>query len=236
MVYFSLNLISKCVTLVAQQSRRDMQLCNQHRCGSLLSGWSRNHPFLCQCLHVCVRLQLKISLLSTMWPRLSFRFSELMLWILLACVPLNDVGIVSTAAVWSVPQTHSGLERQRSLEASVEQGVMEPHAGRPRDYDAPQQHQILWTYPKAPVEPESEVRDDFRPWKPAMVPHLGLRCEENTVEIEVKQDLWGNGNLIEPDDLTLGGCPHKEHDEKAGMLVFESELHGCGSQKLVWTF
>lgn len=218
-----------------------MQLCNQHVCGSLVSGRSRFLPFFCQCSCVRVRMRLKMSLLSTMWPRLSFRFSELMLWILLAYVPLNDVGIVSPAAVWSVPQNHWGFGPQGPLEANAEQGPVEPLAGGPGDHDVPQlfsplQHQLPWTYPEPPVEPESEVREEFQPWRDAMIPQLGLRCGEKKVAIEVKRDLWGTGNLIQPAELTLGECPHVEHDDRASVLGFESELQDCGSQKLVWTF
>lgn len=193
-------------------------------------------PFFCQCS--CVRVRLKMSLLSTMWPRLSFRFSELMLWILLAYVPLNDVGIVSPA---SVRQSHWGLGPQWPLEANAEQGPVESLAGGPGDYDvpllfSPLQHQLPWTYPEPPVEPESEVREEFQPGRAAMIPQLGLRCGERTVAIEVKQDLWGTGNKIQPDELTIGECPPVEHDDRAGVLGFESELQDCGSQKLVWPF
>lgn len=213
-----------------------MQLCNQHVCGSLVRGRSRFLPFLCQCSCVCARVRLKMSLLSTMWPRLSFRFSELMLWILLAYVPLNDVGIVSPA-----PQTHWGLGPQGPLEANAVQGPVEPLAGGPGDYDvpqlfSPQQRELPWTYPEPPVEPESEVREVFQPWRAAMVPQLGLRCGEKKVSIEVNQDLWGNGDLIQPAELTLGGCPHVELDDRARVLAFEYELQDCGSQKLVWSF
>lgn len=224
------------VTLVAQQLQRDTQLCNQHVCCSLVSGWSRFCHFFCQRSCVCVRLHLKTSLLSTMWPRL-------MLCMLFACVPLNHVGVVSPAAAWWVPKTHSGLGPQRPLEASAEQEGMEPLG--PRHSDVPQLFpplqplqplQLPWTYPEPPVEPESEVQEEFQPGRAAMVPKLGLRCGEKKVAIEVKQDFWGNGKLIHPAELTLGECPHVEHDDRARVIIFESELQDCGSERLVWTF
>lgn len=58
---------------------------------------------------------------------------------------------------------------------------------------------------------------------------LGVRCGGKKVQVEVKQDLMGKGKLIKPEELTLGGCSPTEVDSWAHVLVFESELHGCGS-------
>lgn len=171
-----------------------------------------------------------------MWPRLSFGFLELMLWSLLACVSLFDV--VSMAVV---PRTHWGPGPQSLIEANGEWFGIEPRAGQPRDSNVPQrflpwQPQLPGNYPEPPVEPEREVPDDVQLVMPVMVPHLAMRCGINTVKIEVMQDLWGNGDLIQEDDLTLGGCSYTEFDRSANVISFESKLELCGSEKSVWSF
>ncbi|KAJ8415518.1 hypothetical protein AAFF_G00424980 [Aldrovandia affinis] len=42
-------------------------------------------------------------------------------------------------------------------------------------------------------------------------------------------DLLGIGQLIQPSDITLGGCWPIGQDSSAEVLVFETELQGCGS-------
>ncbi|XP_036411220.1 zona pellucida sperm-binding protein 3-like [Megalops cyprinoides] len=42
-------------------------------------------------------------------------------------------------------------------------------------------------------------------------------------------DLFGIGQLIDPADLTLGGCGSTGLDSTASVVVFETELQGCGS-------
>lgn len=159
-----------------------------------------------------------------------------MLWILLACVPLIDV--VSMAAV---QRTHWGPRPQWPLEANDEWWSTEPRAGRPRDFEVPQQFppwqpKLPWKYPEPPAEPDREVPDDVQLVTPVMVPHLAMKCGINTIKVEVMQDLWGNGNLLQEGDLTLGGCSFTEFDHSANVIVFESKLELCGSEKSVWPF
>ncbi|XP_028815686.1 zona pellucida sperm-binding protein 3-like [Denticeps clupeoides] len=49
------------------------------------------------------------------------------------------------------------------------------------------------------------------------------------VRVEVNQDLFGTGRLINPSDISLGGCGPVGKDADSHMLLFESHLHGCGS-------
>ncbi|MEQ2290095.1 hypothetical protein AMECASPLE_000011 [Ameca splendens] len=56
---------------------------------------------------------------------------------------------------------------------------------------------------------------------------LSVRCGEEKVTVAVKKDFLGNGQLIHPDDLSLGGC--MAVDAVDHILLFESELQGCGS-------
>uniref|UniRef100_A0A3Q4H817 Zona pellucida sperm-binding protein 3 n=1 Tax=Neolamprologus brichardi TaxID=32507 RepID=A0A3Q4H817_NEOBR len=58
-------------------------------------------------------------------------------------------------------------------------------------------------------------------------------CGDNSIRVEAKRDLLGTGVLVQTTDVTLGGCAATEEDPKAQILIFESELHGCGSQLLM---
>lgn len=77
--------------------------------------------------------------------------------------------------------------------------------------------------PPRPHQQQQSVKTD----------RLGVRCGESKIQVEVKQDLMGRGKLIKPEELTLGGCPPTEVDDWAHVLVFESELHRCGSALVV---
>ncbi|XP_035248070.1 zona pellucida sperm-binding protein 3-like [Anguilla anguilla] len=67
-------------------------------------------------------------------------------------------------------------------------------------------------------------------------------CGESSVQLEVDMDLLGIGHLIQPTDITLGGCGHVDLDGSTQVLLFETELHSCGSvlamtaDSLVYTF
>ncbi|TKS73349.1 Zona pellucida sperm-binding protein 3 [Collichthys lucidus] len=60
--------------------------------------------------------------------------------------------------------------------------------------------------------------------------------------VEAKKDLYGIGQFINPNDLTLGPCNAVAEDNAAQVLIFESELHACGStlmmteESLIYTF
>ncbi|XP_048832772.1 zona pellucida sperm-binding protein 3-like [Brienomyrus brachyistius] len=67
-------------------------------------------------------------------------------------------------------------------------------------------------------------------------------CSESSVIVEVQRDLMGTGRLVQPADITLGGCAAVAQDASAQVLRFESKLQDCGSQlmmtdnSLVYTF
>ncbi|KAJ8013139.1 hypothetical protein DPEC_G00050190 [Dallia pectoralis] len=61
------------------------------------------------------------------------------------------------------------------------------------------------------------------------VKSVGARCGEHVVQVEVKLDLFGTGQLVKPGDVSLGGCLSVGLDLSAQVLLFESELHTCGS-------
>nr|BCD71174.1 egg envelope protein [Nettastoma parviceps] len=67
-------------------------------------------------------------------------------------------------------------------------------------------------------------------------------CGESSVQLQVDMDLLGIGHLIQSSDITLGGCGPVEQKGSTPVLLFETELHGCGSvlamteDSLVYTF
>ncbi|XP_019733946.1 zona pellucida sperm-binding protein 3-like isoform X2 [Hippocampus comes] len=91
-----------------------------------------------------------------------------------------------------------------------------------------------------PTEVDPKMVVDLREWFPVPADSLAVQCGEGEVIIEVKRNFLGNGQLIHPSDLTLGGCSLL--DIADDMLRFQTELHGCGSTKkmteeaLVYTF
>uniref|UniRef100_A0A672FJJ0 Zona pellucida sperm-binding protein 3 n=1 Tax=Salarias fasciatus TaxID=181472 RepID=A0A672FJJ0_SALFA len=89
-------------------------------------------------------------------------------------------------------------------------------------------------------DPPSKVQLEFEQRVPVPADSVSVHCGEGKVTVEVKQNFLGNGQLIHPTDLTLGGCPAA--DTTAHVLQFQTELHGCGStmtmteEALVYTF
>ncbi|XP_066578599.1 zona pellucida sperm-binding protein 3 [Amia ocellicauda] len=67
-------------------------------------------------------------------------------------------------------------------------------------------------------------------------------CGETNIQVSVKRDLFGTGQLIQASDVQLGGCLVDTEDDLAQILFFQSELQGCGSvlstvgDKLVYSF
>ncbi|XP_014029475.1 zona pellucida sperm-binding protein 3 isoform X1 [Salmo salar] len=78
-----------------------------------------------------------------------------------------------------------------------------------------------------PADPQSVVKVVLTP--PELVRSVGARCGESRVWVEAKLDLFGTGQLVKAEDVSLGGCVSTELDLSAQVLLFESELHACGS-------
>ncbi|KAL0963631.1 hypothetical protein UPYG_G00308840 [Umbra pygmaea] len=64
---------------------------------------------------------------------------------------------------------------------------------------------------------------------PEHIDSVGARCGESVVQVEAKLDLFGTGQLVKTEDISLGGCLSVGLDLSAQVLLFESELHDCGS-------
>nr|XP_019933968.1 PREDICTED: zona pellucida sperm-binding protein 3-like [Paralichthys olivaceus] len=92
---------------------------------------------------------------------------------------------------------------------------------------------LTWKFPEPPAEEEPQYPPDFQLKTPTAVETVSATCGEEYVRVEVKKDLLGIGKPVLPADVSLGGCPATGEDANTQVLVFESELHGCGSQLLM---
>nr|XP_033490487.1 zona pellucida sperm-binding protein 3-like [Epinephelus lanceolatus] len=92
---------------------------------------------------------------------------------------------------------------------------------------------LSWRFPDPPAEEEPRFPPDFELKAPEAADSVSAICGENSIRVEAKKDLLGIGKPVLAADVTLGGCPATGEDPEAQVLVFESELHGCGSQLLM---
>ena len=93
---------------------------------------------------------------------------------------------------------------------------------------------LTWVYPLPPViDPMPEVPFELRHPVPAAT--VAVECRETIAHVEVKRDLFGIGQFINPADLTLGVCPVTAEDIAAQVLIFDAQLHDCGSLLMVST-
>ncbi len=91
-----------------------------------------------------------------------------------------------------------------------------------------------WRFPIVP-EVQSEVAVGFQLRQPVTPSSVAVQCGENQVHVEVQQDLFSNGQLIQPSGLSLGGCPVVGQDSNTRVLLFENDLHDCNSVLMVGT-
>lgn len=92
---------------------------------------------------------------------------------------------------------------------------------------------MSWRFPDPPAEEEPHFPPDFELKTPEAADSVSAVCGVDSVRVEAKKDLLGIGKPVLPADVALGGCPATGEDPDTQVLVFESELHGCGSQLLV---
>ncbi|XP_065111181.1 zona pellucida sperm-binding protein 3-like [Paramisgurnus dabryanus] len=107
-----------------------------------------------------------------------------------------------------LPQDPFGVQSQQVMQAVVE----------PLD----------WRYPVVP-EIQANVAVDFQQKQPVTPSSVAIQCGESSILVEVKQDLFSNGQLIDPSGLHLGGCSPVAQDFDSKILIFEYALQDCGS-------
>jgi len=89
---------------------------------------------------------------------------------------------------------------------------------------------MSWQYPTPPTEEEPQFPPAFEQKVPKPVDSISAVCGENSVWVEANKDLLGIGKPVQAAEVSLGGCPAIGEDPDADVLIFESKLHGCGSQ------
>lgn len=132
-----------------------------------------------------------------------------------------------------VQNESSPQEPQSAVEEPVNEELPKPTQGP----GFPQSEQMFqtpvkplqWKYPEMPKKPEVPVAETL-PKEPVPVDPVAVRCGEADVQVEVDRDFFGTGQLIESADMSLGDCAATGEDPSAQVLVFESELHRCGSK------
>nr|XP_020516778.1 zona pellucida sperm-binding protein 3-like [Labrus bergylta] len=92
---------------------------------------------------------------------------------------------------------------------------------------------LSWRFPMPPPEDEPHYPPEFELKVPTAADSVSAVCGERSVRVEAKKDLLGIGKPVLTSDVTLGGCPATGEDAGAQVLIFESELHGCGSQLMM---
>ncbi len=90
---------------------------------------------------------------------------------------------------------------------------------------------LVWRFPIVP-EVQSKVAVDFQLRQPVTPSSVAIQCGENRVHVEVQQDFFSNGQLIQPSGLSLGGCPVVGW-VPGSRVLFENELHDCNSVLMV---
>ncbi|KAL0164814.1 hypothetical protein M9458_040567, partial [Cirrhinus mrigala] len=89
--------------------------------------------------------------------------------------------------------------------------------------------ELTWKFPEVPAEPE-QPDINFELQQPRPSDSVAVQCWEDGVHVEVKQDFFGTGQLLEPSLLSLGGCGVADMDAAARVLIFHSALQECGSE------
>ncbi|XP_062379344.1 zona pellucida sperm-binding protein 3-like [Sardina pilchardus] len=99
---------------------------------------------------------------------------------------------------------------------------------------------MTWKFPDVTVPSEEGVTVDLR--TPIIPDSIKIECEEKQVLVEVDMDFYKTGQMINPSDITLGGCGVAAQDPSANKLLLQSDLHSCGSvltttsDQLIYTF
>ncbi|NP_001025291.1 zona pellucida sperm-binding protein 3a.2 precursor [Danio rerio] len=94
---------------------------------------------------------------------------------------------------------------------------------------SPVSSKVDWRFPLVREEP-AQLDVNFQLRQPQTPNTVAVQCLENGVHVEVKQDFFGTGHLLEPSSFSLGGCGVLNVDTAAGVLIFQSALQDCGSQ------
>uniref|UniRef100_UPI0037E92B0F zona pellucida sperm-binding protein 3-like n=1 Tax=Semicossyphus pulcher TaxID=241346 RepID=UPI0037E92B0F len=144
------------------------------------------------------------------------------------------------------------VRKHKPVQGLVEQSFPNPQISEARELTSEQQearetvqvHELIELVRgpdlNPPVKQELKVQVNFERRVPVSADSIAVRCGEGKVTVEVKQNFLGNGQLIRPGDLTLGGCAAL--DTADDVVQFQAELQSCGStltmteEALVYSF
>ncbi|XP_070684733.1 zona pellucida sperm-binding protein 3-like [Pempheris klunzingeri] len=152
----------------------------------------------------------------------------------LACVRLSGARFLSLTVptYWGVEaeveaEPVAEPEREHSRDSAQRAGWLQD--GRLQAAGEP----LSWRFPEDPVDLVKRPPVQFKMRQLAKGGRVAVRCGESRVQVEASQDLLGLGKLAKPEEVTLGGCSATDVDHLSHVLIFESELHGCGSTLLL---
>ncbi|XP_072241774.1 zona pellucida sperm-binding protein 3-like [Leuresthes tenuis] len=114
---------------------------------------------------------------------------------------------------------------------AAQQKPQSPYKQKPSDPQQKKQtfeKELTWAYPQDP-QPEPKPNVPFELRFPIAASTVAVECREDIAHVEVKKDMFGTGQLIDPADLTLGTCAPVAEDPSAQVLIYQSPLHECGS-------
>nr|ASL70077.1 choriogenin L [Paralichthys olivaceus] len=139
-------------------------------------------------------------------------------------------------AQWMKPVQKPNYQNPSVRQEPSKQSPQEPQQVK-QTFEKP----LTWEYPEDP-KPELQPEVPFELRYPVPAATVAVECRERDALVEVKKDLFGIGQFINSADLTLGSCNAVGEDNGAQVLIFQSELHGCGSSlamtedALIYTF
>lgn len=153
----------------------------------------------------------------------------------LACARLSDARSHSVSAPtrWGTAAQRPGAEPAGQPDGEHSSQSAQQVARLQSQQNQPAAEPLSWRFPEDPVDPVNKPPFEFELRQPVVADPVAVRCSESKIFVEVNQDLLGLGKLIQPEEITLGGCSATEIDDLSHVLVFESELHACGSTLMV---
>ncbi|XP_032378887.1 zona pellucida sperm-binding protein 3 [Etheostoma spectabile] len=128
---------------------------------------------------------------------------------------------------WKYP---SGADNFRDWRSKQDRPKVQEPAAVPQEKQFVREP-LSWRFPTPPPEEEPQFPTDFELKTPSAADSVSAICGENSVRVEAKKDLLGIGIPVQTADVSLGGCPATGEDNR--VIIFESELHGCGSELLM---
>ncbi|KAM7375105.1 hypothetical protein PAMA_014270 [Pampus argenteus] len=198
------------------------------------------------CTSIDARIQIIYTELKEELVVMGFREAALLGFVLLlsgvnvcaASQNTTDVTLNPTPPEQSFPVSYR-LRSYRLREPAVKQKPLRPLGDLTSEIPEPQK--LLQGPNLNPtVKHKSKVLVKFEQRVPARADSVDVHCGEREVTVEVRQNFLGNGQLIRPSDLTLGGCAALHAADRT--LRFQTELQGCGGtvrmteEALIYTF